>query len=43
MSRWENAPGLRVIIRLMEVMIDLYLLRYAPPGHVDARLSQPIL
>ena len=24
MSRWENAPGLRAIIRLMEVMVDLY-------------------
>jgi hypothetical protein len=30
-SRWENAPGLRDLVRLMRVMIDLYCARrYAP-------------
>ena len=31
MSRWENAPGLREIIRLMGVMVDLYCASYASP------------
>src|SRR5262245_26173900 len=31
MSRWENAPTLREVIRLMGVMIDLYCASYATP------------
>jgi Transposase DDE domain group 1 len=31
MSRWENAPTLREIIRLMGVMVDLYCTSYATP------------
>jgi Transposase DDE domain group 1 len=30
-SRWENAPSLREIIRLMGVMVDLYCASYATP------------
>ena len=30
-SRWENAPNLREIVRLMGVMIDLYCASYAVP------------
>jgi hypothetical protein len=32
-SRWENAPTLREIIRLMDVMIDIYCASYARPPH----------
>jgi len=32
-SRWENAPNLRDLIRLMGVMIDLYCASYAKPPH----------
>src|SRR5579862_1065956 len=31
MSRWENAPGLREIIRLMGVLVDLYCASYPKP------------
>ena len=31
MSRWENAPDLRGIIRLMGVMVDLYCASYTSP------------
>src|SRR3984893_610593 len=30
-SRWENAPNLRDLIRLMGVMVDLYCASYAKP------------
>jgi Transposase DDE domain group 1 len=30
-SRWENAPSLRDLIRLMGVMVDLYCASYAAP------------
>jgi len=30
-SRWENAPSLRELIRLMGVMVDLYCASYAVP------------
>lgn len=34
-SRWENAPNLRDLIRLMGVMVDLYCASYAnPPASV---------
>src|SRR5947209_5564706 len=42
MSRWENAPNLREVIRLVGVMIDLYFASYATPpvaiacGYEDA-------
>ena len=32
-SRWENAPTLREIIRLMDVMIDIYCASYARPSY----------
>lgn len=31
MSRWENAPSLREVIRLMGVMVDLYCASYSSP------------
>jgi hypothetical protein len=38
LSRWENAPALRDLIRLMGVMVDLYCASYAnPAGSGDAR------
>src|ERR1700731_325469 len=30
-SRWENAPALRDLIRLMDVMVDLYCASYTTP------------
>jgi hypothetical protein len=42
MSRWENAPSLREVLRLMEVMVDLWCASYpAPPEAVtlDIRLT----
>ncbi len=30
-SRWENAPGLRDLVRLSRVMVDLYCASYATP------------
>src|SRR6266851_8394714 len=30
-SRWENAPDLREVVRLMRVMVDLYCASYATP------------
>jgi hypothetical protein len=33
-SRWENAPALRDLIRLMGVMVDLYCNSYATPPAV---------
>jgi hypothetical protein len=30
-SRWENAPSLRGLIRLMGVMVDLYCASYETP------------
>jgi hypothetical protein len=31
MSRWENAPTLRELVRLMSVMVDLYCASYSTP------------
>ena len=31
LSRWENAPGLREILRLMGVLVDLWCASYATP------------
>jgi hypothetical protein len=43
MSRWENAPGLRAIIRLMEVMVDLYCASYpTPPDEVTLDIDDTV-
>jgi hypothetical protein len=43
MSRWENAPGLREIIRLMGVMVDLYCASYpAPPAAVTLDIDDTL-
>jgi len=43
MSRWENAPGLRAIIRLMEVMVDLYCASYpTPPDAVTLDIDDTV-
>lgn len=43
MSRWENAPSLREIIRLMDVMIDLYCTSYAtPPEQVTLDIDDTV-
>ena len=42
-SRWENAPNLRDIIRLMGVMIDLYCASYArPPDAVTLDIDDTV-
>ena len=42
-SRWENAPSLREIIRLMGVMIDLYCASYlAPPEAVTLDIDDTV-
>jgi len=42
-SRWENAPTLREIIRLMEAMVDLYCESYAsPPGAVTLDIDDTV-
>lgn len=33
MSRWENAPGLREVVRLSYAMVDIYCTSYAHPPH----------
>src|ERR1700720_2526823 len=41
-SRWENAPALRDLIRLMGVMVDLYCNSYAtPPAAVTLDIDDP--
>jgi hypothetical protein len=43
MSRWENAPTLREIIRLMGVMVDLYCASYArPPAAVTLDIDDTL-
>ena len=43
MSRWENAPGVRAIIRLMEVMVDLYCASYpTPPDAVTLDIDDTV-
>ena len=43
MSRWENAPGLRAIIRLMDVMVDLYCASYSrPPDAVTLDIDDTV-
>jgi hypothetical protein len=42
-SRWENAPTLREIVRLMGVMIDLYCASYAtPPAAVTLDIDDTV-
>jgi hypothetical protein len=42
-SRWENAPGLRDLVRLMRVMIDLYGASYAaPPAAVTRDIDDTV-
>jgi hypothetical protein len=33
MSRWENAPGLREVVRLSYAMVDIYCTSYPHPPH----------
>ena len=43
MSRWENAPTLRDLIRLMGVMVDLYCASYkAPPEAVTLDIDDTV-
>jgi hypothetical protein len=42
-SRWENAPALRDLIRLMGVMVDLYCTSYAtPPAAVTLDIDDTV-
>ena len=42
-SRWENAPSLRDLIRLMRVMVDLYCASYpAPPAAVTLDIDDTV-
>ena len=42
-SRWENAPGLRDLIRVMGVMVDLYCASYAtPPAAVTLDIDDTV-
>jgi hypothetical protein len=42
-SRWENAPSLREILRLMGVMVDLYCASYAtPPAAVTLDIDDTV-
>ena len=42
-SRWENAPNLRTIVRLMGVMVDVYCASYAtPPAAVTLDLDDTV-
>ena len=42
-SRWENAPSLRDLIRLMRVMVDLYCASYpAPPATVTLDIDDTV-
>src|SRR5271156_6213487 len=43
LSRWENAPSLRDLIRLMGVMVDLYCASYAvPPDAVTLDIDDTV-
>jgi hypothetical protein len=43
MSRWENAPGLREVIRLMRVMVALYCGSYdKPPASVTLDIDDTL-
>jgi Transposase DDE domain group 1 len=43
LSRWENAPSLRDLVRLMGVMVDLYCASYAnPPAAVALDIDDTV-
>jgi len=43
MSRWENAPGLREVIRLVRAMVDLYCASYPrPPAAVTLDIDDTV-
>lgn len=43
MSRWENAPGLREVIRLMRAMVDFYCTSYPrPPAAVTLDIDDTL-
>jgi len=43
LSRWENAPALRDLVRLMGVMVDLYCASYAnPPAAVTLDIDDTV-
>ena len=43
MSRWENAPTLREVVRMMSAMIDLYCASYArPPAAVTLDIDDTV-
>jgi hypothetical protein len=43
MSRWENAPSLREVIRLMRAMVDLYCASYPkPPAAVTLDIDDTV-
>jgi transposase InsO family protein len=43
MSRWENAPNLREIVRLMGMMVDLYCSSYkTPPADVTLDIDDTV-
>ena len=43
MSRWENAPSTRELVRMMDVMVDLYCASYpAPPAAVTLDIDETV-
>jgi len=43
MSRWENAPTTRELVRMMDVMVDLYCASYpAPPAAVTLDIDETV-
>jgi hypothetical protein len=43
MSRWENAPGLREVIRMTYAMVDIYCVSYAkPPAAVTLDIDDTV-
>ena len=43
MSRWENAPSLREVVRLMRAMVDVYCASYArPPAAVTLDIDDTV-
>lgn len=43
MSRWENAPTTRELVRMMGVMVDIYCASYpAPPAAVTLDIDETV-
>ena len=43
MSRWENAPTTRELVRMMDVMVDLYCASYpTPPAAVTLDIDETV-